>query len=488
MRRFEVERERAEQRNDMYWGKVTAKQRRLIELDRQLEEAEAEERQCVLREKAALDSLQTKLNQQDGVVQKAQAKLRAAMTEAGLGQPARVARGRAAPAGRGRAAGAAAAAAAAQEEERRRLRELPEFRPMQHALGVRDLLTKDRDIAVKVQRTPGLEYKPRGTPEGRTWATANHAHRTAHTAVRKCAEAVKECERPPALLLHPLPDCTAHEDDARTVLFFLFPESTSCQPWLGRAVFDAEQALLPLSTDDFGSWKVADATRVTHEEHSWRKHFNEKQKETQYLPEKAAGSTAPIVLDPTFLQLVYTAPAKGLNRLRQETVRTYERVASTGVWHPGLDLKLVWHGGPCAPAGVPTRAPSTPFIASERHGSGNAAKARSMTFTEPGSLRLWSRCAVRADSRLADAQYTPPRIVETSEPDDKKRGNAVIAQSHARPACMSVEQWHAFAGLRSFPNEQLPRLCSALHDGILDDVLDHPDVRPPPPPDFCERR
>ena len=184
-----------------------------------------------------------------------------------------------------------------------------------------------------------------------------------------------------------------------------------------------------------------------------------------------------------FVQLLAVKHPPKPREAQPGNVRHFHRDKGHGVWSPGLEQLVSWHGGPNPPAGYPTDKPTTPF-----HSSGSlaqpsvpAAVATATHFTEPVSMRRWARCALIAQSALAGAAAAPlPAIRDVEDQDDKLRGNQVQVMRDSRPSAMSVEAWVAAATLRAYPNLQLPRLCAALRDHVLDDVLDHPDVRSTP--------
>ena len=71
----------------------------------------------------------------------------------------------------------------------------------------------------------------------------------------------------------------------------------------------------------------------------------------------------------------------------------------------------------------------------------------------------------------AKVQWTLPQYGDKSSLD---RGNKPIALQRVKPDWLKKSQWLVFASVRSFPNQQLRRLCNVLCDRAL--PLDHPHV------------
>lgn len=209
---------------------------------------------------------------------------------------------------------------------------------------------------------------------------------------------------------------------------------------------------------------------------SWRKHYKSNHAACPYHPAATRASPDPLATLDAFVQLVTSdKPATRKEASHNASnVRAFSQDVGHGVWYPGLDLQLSWHGGLLPRPDLP-KAAFSPFV--EPASRNAVSMAALLRFTEPGSVRAWTRCPVIGPSRLSTGIKVFPAFKEASDADDKKRGAAVIAWQSQRPACLSAEQWLTYGALRCYPLLQMQRLCAALRDSVLAEVLSAPEVR-----------
>jgi hypothetical protein len=292
------------------------------------------------------------------------------------------------------------------------------------------------------------------------------------------------------------------------VLFFLRPDLSGAFGMFVECVCLAQQALIPapLSTDE---WDLADLLWVTNNATAWDDYYDTHHGDSEnFLISKTDSDDDSDEGDSVdkYSEVFVTSGLRSQDHL--DHVRLYSadelpsavsvrgadveayRSCSDGTWSPDLVPHLVWQG---SWTDLAYQASASAHATEKRYFAPAAAlpeccEALSFALTEGfavlgdnendeqqcGSLREWLWTPLR-DEDSHDAAAARSYLSDTNCIQKAFRGNTSMAELRDMPESWTFEQWHAFAGVRAFPVQQLRVLCVALKDQTL--KLEDPEVR-----------
>ncbi|CAN0412868.1 unnamed protein product, partial [Discosporangium mesarthrocarpum] len=314
-----------------------------------------------------------------------------------------------------------------------------------------DLAARLRNEIVELRRRLGVEERTRGQVQLRRcdcqysrWGKSHTCTRCmalppATQAVRRTEKIIaerkrslEEAERSPLGVIQPLP---AEEGKALQVIFFLYMPLTLRQ--LSRLSFTAQQMLLPRNWDMGVLQAAKDDAFAT----GWPEHYNSHQA-SRYAPHVRPneGTDGAVLL----------GSSENVPQPHDVPPRHVDHCSSTfdGVWHPDslAPGRLGWKGGDF-PADV-----------------------RSESLYDPFSHAVPPSCTViyfteELEGEDKSLQWAMPQ--HGWDATDPTRGNLGIVSRGDIPCWMGKEEYLTFGALRSYPLQQLRKLCVALRDKTL---------------------
>jgi hypothetical protein len=265
-------------------------------------------------------------------------------------------------------------------------------------------------------------------PEATVRADVTNTTRT----LQSKEQALADAEKPPPSVYQPLPEA---DSLAYQALFFLYmpPMLRS----LSRMSFLAQQMLVPWPLVVQGRWDIKALCEVPNFQTSWAEYYTSKQlhNQTYHTPatERVGTDGSVLMLSRGTIPQELQISGSHVDRLTQP---------SCGVWHPDkLGFGMAWKT-----TGLKIGEGSLldPFALVPDHHTVDYFTARL-----PASEEKFSWCL-----------QMPTDI-------SLERGNSAIALQCDRPDWLTKREFLAFGQLRSYPNLQLRKLCSALQDITL---------------------
>jgi hypothetical protein len=433
----EREGELAAAREAAHWDAVDAKWARLKELDAQLAAAWQEKAAALAAEQESYSALVDARDKANSAFDDAKAKLETAkaakLTEHREQQAQLQVANNAHHAGFGGQAPAELPASV--------LQALPEFQAHSDAEAKCQVLQLDVNSACsKAGKDSRIGAPHMYTDPGKAWGAKRDAFVDLYLTVERLKTDIAATEQPPADVFHTVPSTRRTLAAAQQVLFFMHPEQAGCMPMLAQACFDAAQSVL-----------APESCETTEPPpHRWAAHYNRLHTKCPFVkaPDMLASKPGDDLHSWVLLGTTNKAPT---HAPRPDNVRKF--VKGDGVWYPGLNRHLLWHGGAVLRAKVPPKhavPPINPFP-----GRSVEVQAAALAHFTAGRPEWLTSPAARA-SRLTTAGGARPALQDAPRAELAARGSRLLT---ARPpARLTQAQWRALAGLRAHPLTQLPQL------------------------------